>query len=309
MKKKALIILHGLCQHQHDFSTSIQKLHDAFTKQHMFVSIEILKEAQTCEKAITQQAADAFGLLQEQYANREHEFILLGHSQGGVRAAKLLELNSKHLRPLDIKGLITTATPWQGLPAAAITKQKVKEYLKHLPWNYFLAGMKYFHLAKIPFDETFIDRWFDERLPISSPGVNDLVPGSKFLQDISAFLSVNELPILAIAGNTSDVRKIFIDKQIPVRFGWFAYPLRMLPLNTAYKYIIGGGFLQEHDMLVPLASQIAKDIPQKKNFTSFIVQDAIHDFIPGLDILPNQVIYSNPVTIQQIVKFAQQNFS
>ncbi len=307
-KQKILIILNGLWQSRQEFDLSVQRLQEAFQAQNLAVTLDILEEIKTSEKDIAQQAADAFHLLKEKYSAHGCEIILLGHSQGGLRAAKMLEINQEAGNPLDIKGLITTGTPWEGAPVAAITKQTVKTYLSKLPGRLLLSGVRYFYPASAQFtNDYYLDQMFDG-FPTDQPGVRDMVPGSVFLSIISASLSNNSLPILAVGGSNGDLRSLLLRSNLHTQYNISASYINSLPINSAYRYIFAGGFLKDHDMVVPLHSQLATNIRKNNSFTTYKVSDAIHDFLPGLEIPLNQIIYNHPAVIDQIVVFAKKHF-
>ncbi len=139
---KIILILNGLWQNVDIFNDTIERLSTAFEKDGMQVQINKVVELQTSERSITDQANYAFSKIQEYYSGPGYEIILVGHSQGGLRGAKILALNQEANNPLNIKGLITLATPWEGAPAATITPEYIKNLLHKKPVQAFLNLIK-----------------------------------------------------------------------------------------------------------------------------------------------------------------------
>lgn len=307
-KQQVIVVFNGLWQPIKDLSTPIQKLKAACQKHNLNISIATLEESNTAEIAIDQQAVNAFNKLKERYAGGNYEIIFFGHSQGGLRAAKILELN-KQEKILDIKGLVTTATPWEGAPAAAITKQTVNTYFSKRTTSFLLHGVQYFYPASGQLkNQVAINNFFDQNFPTHKPGVQDLVPGSPLLANIAGSLSENQLPILSIAGSNGDIKSLLLTSGLPTQYNFSPYYIRMFPWNATYRHVFAGGLRREHDLVVPLHSQLALNIPKSHTFSTHIVPDAVHDALPGLNITADQVIYNHPVCIAQIISFAKKHF-
>jgi len=308
-KQKVLVIFNGLWQSIEAFQITQDSLKSAFLKQNWHIIIATIAENVTDDKSIEQQAADAFITLKNSYAASQYELILLGHSQGGLRAAQILTLNKQTGNPLDIKGLVTTATPWEGAPAATITKQTVNNYFSTLPANFFLTSAKYIYPASVHLSNTIeVNRFFDQNFPTHKPGITDLVPGSSFLVKIANNLMDSRLPILAIAGSNGDLKTLLLRSGLHTQYNIHPYFLHALPLNSTYRHIFAGGLRQEHDMVVPLSSQLASNIRKDNNFKTHIIRDAVHDFLPGLNLVPDQVIYTHPVCIEKTINFLKEHF-
>ncbi|OJW72134.1 MAG: hypothetical protein BGO68_04555 [Candidatus Amoebophilus sp. 36-38] len=310
--KKIIYILNALWPGMQEFNNLKNLLSTAFEDEGLNIEVKSLNTASraTSEQDITQQASEALEKIKRQVGEENHEVILIGHSQGGLRGAKILFLNVQKRRPLNIKGLITLGTPWEGAPAASITKTSVQSFLQKRSVNYILAGATYMHPATAELtNDGSINILFDQYFPTHEPGVEDMVPNSDFLQDLASNLAHNSTPILAIAGDNINVEG-YIDYSAVEIEAYTSY-LKSIPsgcLNLLYTRIFTGGWWIEHDMMVPLYSQLAQNIAKNDAFETYLVKGAIHDFLPGLSIPPDRVIYNHVETIERIVEFVKLNF-
>src|SRR5690606_29635967 len=105
-----------------------------------------------------------------------------------------------------------------------------------------------------------------------------------------------------------------LDKLLPVekdmQESYMKY-IRKMPstmINKLYAKIFAGGFQHNHDMVVPVYSQLAKHF-KCKHIERRLVERAIHDQLPGLIVPTNQIIYNHPEAHRLIVKFAQEKFT
>ena len=124
-----------------------------------------------------------------------------------------------------VKCVVTVITPWQGIALLGGVRRSVTLGYLKIPWG-----------KKLGIKEEIINR-----LKNGGQGLADMKPGSKFLEGISAALRSNEIPILAIGAHY----KMSTQKESYLMMG-----------------LIGE---KKHDTLIPLDSQLAKDI-EKKNF-------------------------------------------
>jgi len=302
-KKKAIIILNGLWQPIQCFDVTVQKLREASRAQRLGIEIACLEERETSCQSIAQQAEKLAKVLLERGMGKDnYDLILLGHSQGGLKG---YELYKEFGGQFCIKGLITTATPWEGAPAAAITKETVKAYLNGPVMYCCLTGAKYLYPSSEQLTTGLLDVIFDRYFPTHEPGVQDLVPNSEFLQNIAASLINNQAPILAIAGSNGDVESILPHNANHTRY------IHMLPrgtFNALYARVFAGGMQKKHDMIVPVDSQLAQNTHKSHAFVIHTIPDAIHDCLPGLEVPPDKVIYNHPEAIEAIVAFAKEQF-
>ena len=303
--KKIIFILNGLWQNSETFNNTIQNLLAAFEAEGLVVEVKSLIEPTTSSRTIEQQAEDAFEVIKQYLAGDKYEIILVGHSQGGLRGARILTLNKQEDNPLDIRGLITLGTPWEGAPGAAITKSSVESFLNKKPVTYCLTGVNYIRPLGDMFTSGTIGKLFDRHFPTHEPGIQDMKPNSKFLQSVAASLASSDIPILAVAGVNREAKSFlhggddtyirYVQKVPPIVF------------NSFYSRVFAGGWNTDHDMVVPLDSQLAKNIAKSNTFETYTVKGAIHDFLPGLLIPPDKIIYNHIEVIQRIVEFTKRN--
>ena len=294
MKQKAIVLLHGLGAKGTHLKNTGRQLQVMLPND---IEIISLTEPETASQSITQQAARLKEALLAKEINREsHELILLGHSQGGLRGYKFYQEFGEQF---DIKGLITMGTPWEGVFTATITKEKVNAYLNSPAAYYFLGTVEYFWPNSKKLLSEFVDNFF-AKFSTHEPGVQDLVPNSRLLQQIATLLGASQLPILAIAGSGDDLKKILLTST-----SYAAY-VRVLPsfiLNLIYSVIITGQIGGRHDMAISVASQLADNTYTNEHFSTYIVLDAVHDAPPNISIPADKVLYNHPVVLRKIVEF------
>ena len=327
-KKKAIILLHGLWATGACFQKTKQQLQARLPED---IEIIVLTESENTSLSITQQAARLKDTLLAKGINKEsYELILLGHSQGGLRGYQFYQEFGEQF---DIKGLITMGTPWEGIPTAAITKERVNAYLNNLAADYFLGTVEYFRPSSRELISEFVENFFDA-FRTHEPGVQDLVPKSKFLQQVAASLGKNKLPILAIAGSSDDFAKIVLTDQDYVAY---VKDLKDLPLsvfkyilNLLYSGIVTGQPGERHDMAVSVSSQLADNIPKSGHFITYTVLNIVHATPPTVSIpdqvsdtpiaadtggvfdhvllSDDQVVYTNADALERTVEFIRRYF-
>lgn len=299
-KKKAIVLLHGIWSAAACFLKTEQQLRASLSRE---IAIISLTECATSSRSIAQQAARLQEELLARGMHRDaYKLILLGQSQGGLRGYKFYQEFGEQF---DIAGLITMGAPWEGAPAATVTKETVNAYLNSLVMGCCLACARCVYPSSRQLTPEFVATIFDRYLPTHEPGVQDLVPNSTFLRNVAASLEGNQLHILAIAGSNGKVTKVLPHDTTYARY------IRMLPpgtFNSAYAYIFTGRIWEKHDMMVPLASQLAQNTLKNNTFETYMVPDAIHDFLPGLSIPADKVFYNHPAVIEQAVGFIKRHF-
>ena len=310
--RKIIYILNALWPGMQAFDKLRELLSTALESEGLNIEVRSLNTAPraTSEQSITQQATEALEKIKQEVNEESHEIILIGHSQGGLRGAKMLFLNEQEGRSLPIKGLITLGTPWEGAPAASITKTSVQSFLQTRSVSYILAGATYMYPTTTELtNDSSMHILFDQYFPTHEPGVEDMVPNSGFLQDLASNLAHNATPILAIAGDNGNVEG-YIDYDADEVQAYATY-LKSIPsgcLNGVYARIFAGGWWMQHDMMVPLHSQLAYHVSKNDTFETYLVEGAIHDFLPGLSVPSESVIYNHVETIEQIIEFAKLQF-
>ena len=191
-KKKAIVLLHGIWSAASCFLKTEQQLRASLPRD---IEIISLTEWATSSRSLAQQAARLKEELLARGMHRdEYKLILLGQSQGGLRGYKLYQEFGEQF---DIEGLITMGAPWEGAPAATVTKETVNAYLNSLVMGCCLACARCVYPSSRQLTPEFVATIFDRYLPTHEPGVQDLVPNSTFLRNVAASLEGNQLHILA----------------------------------------------------------------------------------------------------------------
>ena len=148
---------------------------------------------------IDEQAAQVFRKLKEIEVNEQDRIVLIGHSQGGLRAYALLRQYGEFL---NIKGLVSIGVPWKGAPiinnyaevinilhTSAVRDRidnlnealenchNLKEVLTKKYFTNYQASHPLLHMIEDGLNDYFND-------DLASPGARDMKPGSDFLQGL-----------------------------------------------------------------------------------------------------------------------------
>ncbi|MGI2298874.1 esterase/lipase family protein [Candidatus Cardinium hertigii] len=322
--KPLIVLFHGLGANVSSLKTLQEALENEFGKESVVVLDNILPE-KTAIFSIKDQSNKCFNKLSEDKPNLQHSpTLLIGHSQGGLRAYNMFH---QYKDELNVKGIITLATPWEGAPLLdtietlnqcdTITGIKNKELYS----KYFTPPVLN-DMYKLSDSMGQPTNWIEqelvrrlENLVVAEfiAGCYDLKPGSIFLNSIKDALPEEEVPILAIGGGASDF-KIFLPKETSHETSHdFKH------LNSAWtKIIVGETDLNEtdfdlidnkHDMIVPLYSQLAWHITNKENFKRKIIEDAPHDeLLKEFPIEAFKNILCHPTMVKEVIQFAKDIF-
>jgi len=299
-----IFILNGLWQEVNTFDHFINNLSTSLEKASIAVKIKKLEENLTSAKPIYEQAATAYERMQQVVQARHESVVLIGHSQGGLRGAAIVQLNEAQGRLLDIRALITLSTPWEGAPAAALTKERVQAILQKRSFSYCLAGASYICPPARQITGELIGNLFDQYCPTHGQGVQDMVPKSDFLTNLTANLLDIEIPVFAIGGANDNVHS-FLPHEPSTAYIKYIKKIPAHFFNLFYRRLITNSWQGSHDMMVPLASQLATNTPKKNIFETCLIIDAVHDFLPGLTIPIEKVIYNHPQINKEITCFIQ----
>jgi pimeloyl-ACP methyl ester carboxylesterase len=311
--EKKIFLLNGLWQNVNMFDYTIQSLSKFFKEQGMVVEICTLQENLTSKHSITHQAIDTFEAIKSQVGNNPScPIILVGHSQGGLRAAKICVLNEQAGSPLTIKALITLGSPWQGAPVAAISKKSLKTQVAQSPFKYVLKRLSYILPRTIQPTHDVLLRAFFDYFPMDNPGVQDMVPQSPFLVSLASDMAaLHDKPVLAIAGSNDNIAKFLkhTPEKAPEPFATYFRYTGKLPdavLNKFYAHVVAGSKHLKSDLVVPVSSQLGAQLSCP--FERYVVPDAVHDLIPFIDIPSNLLIYNHPDAIEQVKAFTKAHF-
>ena len=164
--------------------------------------------------------------------------VLVGSCQGGLVlfniAQKLKDAGC------DVKAMATVVTSWEGSPLL----EKRDEVIA---------------LLNFPFIKGEIGDVKDKLKPFQKggQGLDDIAPGSPFLQGLHNMLKKNTIPVLAIGAHCG-VKNPF--------------------LSSIMERLIGQ---EKHDTLISLDSQLANNI-KKSNFTTHTIKNVHHGWRPEI---------------------------
>eukprot|EP00540_Astrosyne_radiata_P007800 CAMPEP_0116863928 /NCGR_PEP_ID=MMETSP0418-20121206/24520_1 /TAXON_ID=1158023 /ORGANISM="Astrosyne radiata, Strain 13vi08-1A" /LENGTH=245 /DNA_ID=CAMNT_0004499055 /DNA_START=2165 /DNA_END=2902 /DNA_ORIENTATION=- len=179
-----------------------------------------LEEPDTAGKAIDMQAERVFRQLQEHNVDTTTPLLLVGYSQGGLKA---YWLSQKYRQKLNIKGIVAIGTPWEGTPLLTDESRRSLQVML----SFSALGVQE------PLKRQ-LTRW----LSPGRKGVDDLKPGSNFLKTVQKSLKNDSIPIFAIAGKTPALNKL-------------------APFAPLVQNFLGE---TDNDLLVPVDSQLANNI-------------------------------------------------
>ncbi|WP_342265540.1 alpha/beta hydrolase [Cardinium endosymbiont of Philonthus spinipes] len=307
MEPAVFVLFHGLGSEASCFKHLAAQLKQAFPDASV-VALKSVEREQTALLSITEQANESWKELITSVSDLESRpIILIGHSQGGLRAYKMFERYKEEYGdtlPNPI-GIVTIATPWEG----ADVLNKVQELAPPFFEAPVLDDMRKFSTS-LGQDSDWAEKYFESTLEkyqvaAFSDGCKDLTPGSDFLGWVKNTLPNAKIPILAIGGEQSDFR-IFLPQKSKDNFK---------ALRKAWTELITGKTHhsnkkeKKHDMVVRLSSQLAWNIPldRNSNFTEVSIPDALHDeILPLPPISQSKNILVHPVMIQEVIAFSNQ---
>lgn len=294
-----IVLFHGLGAN----ASFLKILKDELTKTFPTASVVALnsvEEGKTGLLSIKEQGHASFKELKQRIPDLEHRpTLLIGHSQGGLRAYSMFD---QYKDLLNIKGIVTLATPWEGAP---ILNANPALLLDYCTWPVAMDMQNFsISIGEDPdwLEEELISRLNNSMLLSAHIGCSDLKPESPFLNWVKQALPKETLPILAIGGGQSDFKTFLTQNS--------NYDFRYLN-ETWTKIIVGQGActLQRHDMIVPLYSQLALHIiPEGEghsNFQRFLIQDAVHDQL--WPVPPNKKlnILCHAAMINEVISFGK----
>ncbi|WP_243518566.1 alpha/beta hydrolase [Candidatus Cardinium sp. cBcalN1] len=298
-----IALLHGLNSKSSCFNSLKENLEQAFPDA-LVVALTSVENHNTVVLSIKEQANSTFKELLEKIPDVcNRPILLIGHSQGGLRAYKMYDAYNDLL---NVKGIITLATPWEGAPVTNADQALLSEYCQTpFVWR-DIQKFSMDYEKNIDFMNTTLQKIIKDYQKVSKcSGIIDLKPQSKFLCEVAEKLPKLLVPILAIGGAQSDFR-VFLSKKSN-------YDFKNLR-NVWTMFIVGEPYNRAnkaHDMVVPLYSQHADNIAREnKNFERFVVLDALHDEVL---LLPPEKKFHNilehPRAFEKIKEFAKRVLS
>ncbi|MGI2257003.1 esterase/lipase family protein [Candidatus Cardinium hertigii] len=289
-----ILLFHGLGGHAASFNTMKEKLEQAFPAVSV-VALTSVEGVKSINISIEEQSAINFKELSTKVKDlAQKSIILIGHSQGGLRAYAFL----KKYGHLNIKGLVTLATPWEGVPGARVDAEMLSHHLTVPVLNDLRKLSLDLGYSKTDLEKQLILNVQDNQAVCLFPGGKDLIAGSAFLHEVKKSLPNVSIPILAIGGGQTDFSALLTKRKRH----------RFKALNDMYTFFVVGKKHQYHDMQIPLYSQHALNmLPKTKcNFKRILIKDAFHS-THVLEIpVPNyKAMLEHPSVLHAVVQFAK----
>ncbi len=264
---KMIIYIHGMGATPSYFDTI--RSYKNLKKYHHFVPLH--REYHTLKSIDIQTDILITELLEYLITTKKNNFDILfvGHSQGGLVAANILKnINDTRLDHLNInvKGIFTIGTPWNGVPIAGLANQH----------------------GLIPEDHL---------------GTKDLIPNSSFLESLKCFLehedlTINfpDLKILPVAGKLGSSSKRLLGLQLsiikPFLKIYNMFSSRPIFNNKVLDHLFSYLKNEDHDSIVSIKSQHGKGtIP---NNLLLLPQDVLidnlkHDKVENMIPKPSRI--------------------
>lgn len=295
--KPIIVLFHGLANHAASFNTLKKGLEQAFPTASV-VALTSVEGSRSINLSIQEQVEASF----KELANKvdhlgDRSILLIGHSQGGLRAYAFLK-QYEHL--LRVKGLVTLAAPWEGAPGARVDSKMLAQHLTDPVLNDLCRLSRSLGYPADTLTTQLMLQVQQNQNICCFPGGQDLMEGSAFLCQVKAWLYGEKVAILAIGGGQGDFRALLPKKD--------KYSFKTL--NSMYTFLVVGqtSLTTTHDMWIPLYSQHALNIlPKgKKNFKRVLIKDAFHStHVWAIPIPPSKAILTHPRVLNVIVKFAK----
>ncbi|CCM10554.1 exported protein of unknown function [Cardinium endosymbiont cEper1 of Encarsia pergandiella] len=291
-----ILLFHGLGNRAASFNTMKKKLEQAFPTASV-VALASTEGTKSISASIEEQTVINFEELSAKVKDLDQKsMILIGHSQGGLRAYSFL----KKYGHLNIKGLVALATPWEGIPGARVDSEMLSHHLTVPVLN---------DLRKLSVDLGYAETDLEKKLILNvqvnqavclCPGAKDLIEGSAFLSEVKQSLPNVPVPILAIGGGQTDFSALLTKRKRH----------RFKALNDMYTFFVVGKkhLNQYHDMQIPLYSQHALNmLPKSKyNFKRILIKDAFHStHVLDLPVPKYKAMLEHPSVLHAVIQFAK----
>ncbi|HLP34596.1 MAG TPA: hypothetical protein VK133_01220 [Amoebophilaceae bacterium] len=302
--KPLFVLFHGLCNNTASFTRLQSRLQKAFPAATV-VALSCVEGPESLALSIEEQAQKCFQELVQKVENAAtRPIILIGYSQGGMRAYAFLQ---QCRTQLNVKGLVGLATPWEGVPGARVDEKMLSEHLTDaVETDLQILSTSLGHPAD-ELKERLVLEIRTNQMICQYPGAQDLIIGSPFLSNVQQMLPKEPVAILAIAGGQSDFGALLAPKRVRHSFK---------ALNQLYAFFTTGHKRRvntSHDMWIPCDSQLAKTIviKRKRNFQRLLIEDAFHSaqvwsMIP---VHEHKNILTHPRVFKAIAQFAKKQLS
>ena len=300
--KQLILLFHGLASNAASFVTIQQGLEKAFPTATV-IALSSAEGSKTVTLSIAEQVEACFKELSSKVKHIDHiPILLVGHSQGGLRAYLFLK-QYQHL--LNVKGLVALAAPWEGAPGARVDVNMLQQHVT----DAVAADLRVLSLALgYPADALATQMMREIQVNqsmCSYPGVKDMMVGSPCLCKIRAYLVKEKVPILSIGGGQSNFKFLLSSHKIKYRFK---------ALNDMYTLLTVGLHQRNlnHDMKIPLYSQHALNIipHHTKIFKRIFIKDIFHSAHVWsiVAVPPHKSILEHPRVLRMMIKFTKNLF-
>lgn len=203
LNKPIVVVANGIDMTTDYLRSSMQQLSEDAKD---IIYLKSVTGSKTRELSMQQQIQESWNELQELLRGipdaDARPLVLIGHSQGGVRLAGVaLECEQKDLQV----SLVTLNTVFEGAPGLRFKNKEelfkfcASQIEKSDAWpvQFKELGQSLAEIILMPLVEMFFQK--DGQVS-QQPGIQDLIPGSPFLEELSEKLKKSHFPILAIAG-------------------------------------------------------------------------------------------------------------
>ncbi|OJW67033.1 MAG: hypothetical protein BGO68_00450 [Candidatus Amoebophilus sp. 36-38] len=280
--KKVIVLFHGL---NRTGASEIAIIGQYLSQDIKDSEIIILTRKNSCTVRMEDQVTDTYEQLEKVLAEKallNSPIVLIGDSQGGVLAIKLYDT---YKQSLNIVGIITNHAPLEGTSAVNIPEQaidKLDNILQTLlPW---LSESLKLNISNISFKKIFFKYFCGQ-------GLIELSLDSSFITNIKEILTNIQIPVLALGGTIEPLPGLIklinffsgltiSSESVETFIQLHVHNLPMSAIiitefNEEYAKIVGD---KENDSLLPLYSQIGKNIRTNPTFFETFVVPGYHHF-------------------------------
>lgn len=259
-QEQLVALFHGLAD-ENGLNELQQKLLAEF---HIYnIPIVAFSRSNSQTSSLEQQAQEVYNTLKKQAANKG--IVLMGDSQGGVLVA-LVTLN--YGKQLNIKGIITNHSPWEGAPVASLTEQELHQFMLDPTVNGITLLLSIMGIDLKQILKANLEHF------TQGPGAKDLQTNSPVIQKIKSQLAHIQVPIVAIGGEQVSIMEALLHL-----FGIssMANSPHFLQIGNdiapAWNQLVGSN---NHDFLIPTSSQLATHITKGANFKGISIAGYHH---------------------------------
>jgi len=285
-KKNVVVLLHGL-NAPNDLEKLQTELGGALSNDKSYEILR-LERYNSSKVPISTQADEMYLKIRQNLSEKELDenssIVLLGDSQGGLVAAEIYRLYNEKL---NIVGIIGNHTPWLGAPSVVAPdnklnelEQTIKPILNNIGDKLDIPGINISQFTN-QLGQDNLKNILASYLGVAS---NDLDPQGQCIKNIKNTLNNINIPVLAIGGhipfwdgveyminffasdthlNINGAEIIKLIQNMKVNDPSIAPLIQLLMDNIANQFtsVMGN---EQNDLMVPLSSQIMREINNSK---------------------------------------------